>query len=1773
MRLGSWLLVGGMALVMWQMPAAAQRRGGAPINPTPRDAPTVQVSPQMTTPEGRLDRTRFPTARQTDIILTVTKPGRFAIRAESPSGTALQLVDMLTGPGPLVGVEGVSDGRLDVLLDVGTYKLRVFGAEGARGEVRLALLPFREVAPSVPAPVEGVLTAELEDLQQRSFWLEVTRPRRVRIEAAGRSLADLRVWRDGYNLISGEPATRQVEPVRGHELLGVLHTPVLEPGKYLITVYGGPAQPWADGSRDQPFHLRVDASAAFGELWVNGTIGPFGSEVYEIPASARHLLLRLPASMPVTMREIFDGRIIGQGSVVTESRDPEVLLRTRLSSSQNNGAHIVEVVGAQGQLFQLRGFVGTHQQRLATAGAHVVTAEALGFGGDEVPPTFLLFREELNRESGRREQILAASSAPQIGGGRAWRTRFNMRGPTSVLFEVRGGGPIAVRTENPNLTGSIRNLMGGPSNPTELADGWYELRLNPTQEQTGVVDLTIGPPGVVPSEPSPRLPADPSLYFGVQNITREQALILYSNTATIHTGSLITRSAEAMLEDNPLTITQKPGQDLLLPAIVPGFGTVMVRDVMTGDRIMPIDLRVETSTSLTYATRDPDANAPRRAQIAVPAPNRARTVAISWLAPRPGPSIPQMAMQPQPATALTANRPFYFDMPRNGQRSFTMTVPEGGLYRVETLGRQRTYGTLGTPFIPQIVGDQAGGAGQNMLLQTYLRAGRYRVQVGTQGSDGRMGIVARPAPLAQGATLFAGGSVRASMRAGSGVVFPIQIDERADYFTLELLGLNRSFTARIEDEDGWPLFPVGEITRQNMSLAPGKYRLVVMPQNTDARVVARLTQARSERILEGHGPHELRFDETQDYLWREPEDRNAERVPDQWDFALQGESHVTIVLGDGMTGELVQIGADGTSRTPMGTVARATAHTLPAGRYRIEARAIGRNDRLDYTLRLESQELQPDVARRVRLPVSLPFSVAQDRVVSLTSFGSIGMRAVLRRADGSVVGRFGDRADDWNIAISQYLEAGRYVLSLQPPQAAIRRRNAQNSRSESGEYGEDDESGSDSYRDDSGSDDEQFSPEADGIVDRQNTEIRLSLFEARPAYVAPLTGAASLEGGGVHRLMVPVPRDDRLMLASASSGAEIILALERREADGRWVHVALDQGLNPVLAMPVAGSDRADDDSPWRISAWTVDGGFEPIRFVMRLLDNAPQEPARATLQDVDREALPGLQVASIGVPLASLVQMPDADGVLVGSLPGRALMPVDGRIVVPQSSRLWMVARNRPGTQLGLQLMQNLDTSVQLSLAPAEIATLPATPVQEGHIRLWRAESATAQPGVNAGLSMGFAGNGFSGSAVVLAGSRNLYVWNAGDREAMRVRLQPQSLRLLPTRTASAHFMEMVPPGTALPLALPAGSKRLQVDLAPGTAIIAGWNREEDAQTLWSGNLAGSYSLEGSWDEVLLINTGRVSQPVSYQTAPLSGAASVLRGDRPLKQFFGAAGASVIPVDSRPGQRLMIAGDARGEFLTRDGRILRGTAIDVNRPGYLILRHGIGPVAVWLEGEGATPWPATTNAQLVRLPQYITLAGDAMQLSVSPQTPVLLHMRSSAPIIASLSRGEEVVSPTLFPAGAEYHRYLPAGASQLRLMSAQNGPLSGSLELTSTPVIMAQEGLGAPVVVAPGGAAVFSFDVAKAGMVGVGVRSEPDRVQVRVLDEYGATIGEGVAQLLRLQPGRYLIEARVPADAGTMVLRPAVVGIEPRPSGPPDDVVRTYLELAGRAPVRTPAR
>src|SRR3989475_2775551 len=243
---------------MWAWGGGSAKRGRTP--PAVGLLLALAAAPALAAPpaEPALSRTTVPARGRQETILTVPAFGRYAVTVASPQGTALQLVDRIAGPGQAQGTTGKTDGRLDVFLDRGEYQVVAFAPEKGSGDAQLKVRGFSERnAPEPPLLVElkPVETA-LDDYEQRSWWLEVKERRRGMLEAAGRNLADLRLWSNGSWLVDAEPAREVVAAQPGRPMLVCRLAADLNPGLYLLTAYGGASQPQAEESAEHPLHLR-----------------------------------------------------------------------------------------------------------------------------------------------------------------------------------------------------------------------------------------------------------------------------------------------------------------------------------------------------------------------------------------------------------------------------------------------------------------------------------------------------------------------------------------------------------------------------------------------------------------------------------------------------------------------------------------------------------------------------------------------------------------------------------------------------------------------------------------------------------------------------------------------------------------------------------------------------------------------------------------------------------------------------------------------------------------------------------------------------------------------------------------------------------------------------------------------------------------------------------------------------------------------------------------------------------------------------------------------------------------------------------------------------------------------------------------------------------------------------------------------------------------------------------------------------------------------------
>ncbi len=211
-------------------------------------------------------------------------------------------------------------------------------------------------------------------------------------------------------------------------------------------------------------------------------------------------------------------------------------------------------------------------------------------------------------------------------------------------------------------------------------------------------------------------------------------------------------------------------------------------------------------------------------------------------------------------------------------------------------------------------------------------------------------------------------------------------------------------------------------------------------------------------------------------------------------------------------------------------------------------------------------------------------------------------------------------------------------------------------------------------------------------------------------------------------------------------------------------------------------------------------------------------------------------------------------------------LVPATGGVLVPQSERLWLLARGDAERELPLEALPWPGAGLSLALAEGERAYLPAAPVPEGKLRLWLAESRFGQPGLDHGeapsrwsphIAVGIAKN----SALIVSNGARPSVVNAGGREPLRLTATPVDVTKLPAVKADGQFAAVLQPFTAQPVQLSGG--QILLDLAGGTAAVS------DKFTVWSGAAPVSRTLTAHVSEVLLINTADKPAPVRLTVTP----------------------------------------------------------------------------------------------------------------------------------------------------------------------------------------------------------------------------------------------------------------------------------------------------------------
>ncbi|MDP2313981.1 MAG: hypothetical protein Q8P41_13825, partial [Pseudomonadota bacterium] len=1279
------------------------------------------------------------------VQLEVARFGRYALSATSAQGTAVQLVDRMAGPGEVVGAPGSRNGRLDAFLERGEYRLRVLSDLAGTGEARVEARPFVEVngarlvgsenPPMLPDIVTQATT--LADLEQRSWWVNLDADQAFAVELAGRSLADVRLWRDGQWLDPAAPTCEDVSADPARPLRRCALHASLAAGLWQLTAYGGPAVPWTVPDGDQPLYVRrgVPTLAEAGRL--SEVIGPFGAERWLVPPETTNFRLELPGpgtpggeggTARIAVRTFEQGnpfRRDGDGRSITKETMPPL---AEVSVGGSREGRVVTVSGAVGQPFVLQHFPGTGRF-LSVRGDGTYFLTTL-HGGDpaDLPDVTGVLVEAPRKDAPPMPPVVASLLPLTPEGG--YRRKFNLLVDTTLAFEVSAAAEYHVAVSVPGVGWRWEPMI--TSTPAGYAPPPYREGPGATALTPGRWRLTLAPktPGIaevaIRRDPMARLePTAPRPNVQLAAVTLDRTKVYELRLAQGAGGAKVGMVLRALPADlsQPLPLTLGPGESVTVPSVARDAGTITAGaglEVAVDGAGWAAQANVGIGGH-TVLVRNPG-TAVVQGAVALLAHDR-----------RPGAPLPELpdtiSTTPPDLPVLAASARSApeggrtLDLGANDDATYRLRVDEAGLFRVESTGLLATAGAVRTRTNPVLEAAAVNGVGRNFLLQRYLREGDYQVTVATQGSSaGHLGLRLTPTTLRDGGALRDRVPARATVPAGEGIAYRYDVAEAGEYvlrsFGQGVGGQGRLFRVRVEDADGWPLVAPDVDGDLRLDLPAGSGRIVVLPEPVETTRITTFERVPEPVVRLGHGPHALALDDPATHVWWEPTS-GEDRAPDVWTFALRAPADVTIAATAEMAGDLVRDGAlEPVARLVPG---RAWTGRLDAGTYRLELVNTRRNSGVTYSVRVTPRELVPGLSRAVAAPAAVPVSVGADGLVELTSMGVSDVRARLYDSAGRLVVAADDRPDDWNFRIAERLAPGAYTLQIDPVGAA-----------------------------------------------QGTTTVTMAL--SAEADAPPLAAGSSRtmtpsSGAGVARVPLQVPTgpagEGGLLVVSARSTENVGLAVEAQD-EGAWTTIGRATGPAARVLVRLGAEGRH-----YRLRVESLDG--RGVAMTVRVDLVTPKSLAEGALSagaTVPVDKATGLAAAVVTRQRPGTLELAARVGLSWCPTPGESCVEVPGALLAAPDPAVWLVAEapaGRPVAMRGSRYV--LGSAPGRVLVPADGEVAVDVAPSAGPL-LVRAAASGGQPGLR--VAEGGAAGTASGTAV--APGRAIGVLLAGKAPVARL-------------------------------------------------------------------------------------------------------------------------------------------------------------------------------------------------------------------------------------------------------------------------------------------------------------------------------------------------------------------------------------------------------------------
>ena len=1692
----------------------------------------------------RLEQTEFDAHGMSETLLHISVPGRYSLQAKSDQGTEIEIVDRMAGPFATAGYAGEQDGRLDLLLDKGTYKIRLRSHEEGVGTLTLTVHPFVEIGSAdklLSLDAYQIESSSLKDLQQQSFWLHLKNRRILRLEAIGRNLKDCRLWRDGVWLEDIKPNFSTYEPVNGQPMRYAEFYHDLNPGVYQLTFYGGAASAWADDSGEHPFFVRI----GYRQLGSSGrqiiTLSPFGRDAYVVPAKTDFFQIsradKKATTLSVKNWEDKTSRHGGRdrAAITKESRNPWAVMQTK-EQKQNKW---VTVQGNPGDRVVLTYFLDDREFSI-DSGDYWISSLHSTEGQDAIDVTGIISHPK--QETPVDGQVLTVGlSTPLVTG------KFNLLGDTSLFLKLEDAGSYVIEESSINRDGARgryriepfmvkrpRNYRSppfqSPGKALELTQGFYKLTIRP-DESKGILSFILrqkdGAVGDLQTRSSLQ---KQSLLLPKVNLPkhREPYTLRLNRRHNVATGIII-RSLPMDLSE-PLPVILNPGQS------IPVFISVSQRSTLV------IEKDKETSFLLNAGERRLTADSilsPGSHKLRLKNSGIETTLFTLKTIPAEPPSeltlrdLKDRLEKPKPFPLLTEQQPLYVDFKRKQKQHFTLIVEEPSLYRLETSGRLATQLTVRTALITQLFTEQQNGIGRNALVQQYLRPGVYQITVQTQEqSRGRAGIHLRRTPLHLEEGLTTGALKKAHLKPDVALRYILTIDEPGRYH-LQTLGLGKNFAHRLEDKEEWPLTVPGGGGAVLQRFEPGVYHYYSLPLPVESTRITALTQMAEKQELIGKGPHPIPFNETVKMMWREEEGR----PPDIFTKEITAPVDVTINLSGGMEGVIRLRGQTGAGKIITG--GSAWKDTLQPGQYEIAVKSGRKDNLLPYTLRMKTSQLIPGLRQLVDLPVDLTVRLGEPGIVDLFSFGPTDVKASLWDETGTrLLAQNDDMPNDWNFRISQRLAPGRYLLKLVPVghnhgsvEVTMKFREQH-------------------ILPDLGfppfTAEEHLGKKVLAIpfrVDNSNSIVGVTVDASQlpPGNGTVELGVALLKG--THTLYEGTIDDAQTPAFYIPLQAEISYQILLWGLGDFTGEVILD--VAPLTVKPVSVSDRIGTEFFW-----------PPYT-----------EPIALELTDADQKSYWVRE--STGAPLyfSSTLEQPFED--------------VTDAPVVMNDGRGWLILNPYEKTQ-------------HLTLEPFALATGTTKTVELGQLPFaFDLENETDGPLLLEVTSIGeqigamtytvesqfgskfhWDGMGLAPSKTVVAvprkGTYRTKIWQTRETiETENVHLRAHTFRL-EERIQFGQTLSYEGPlqsGSAKTFVLDKSRGTYELLLTGGLVAFVWDGKHTLALVAAHGNTQESITVRGG--ELFIVNRG--SKAGLFRVERKRGSAETVQefdSKHGFEGVFTETGTmSLLIKEVKDQKELFVAGDAvRSRLLGDDGIIREGDRFQGHRArGILELSYEPGYVKVWeaKRQEKDLAFMGKRPRRVKGLSNGVAkLENRSQRWMFGLKRPAYIIADAGVPGVTALLADQKVLTMSVGSSkGRQLRYFLQPGDYQLWTRPLEGTTQSGNIRLRTVFAKPLDAASDNPRLIRPGEIQVFTFHVTTKGKVGVGIRTESDQLDAKLFDSQFKRLASSPVMIQEMEPGDYLLAVEtIPQASAPIQYTPVVLGHTGGRQEIPEEVIGKYV-------------